>query len=133
MILDGLPENIALGVSLEGEGGGLALLLAIFVSNFPEALVGAAQMRTAGRSTRFSLATWMAASVLLVLAVPLGQQVFAGGSEDTISIPLAFAGGAVIASRATTMMPEAYEEGGSLVALATVAGFLLSFVLAVGA
>jgi zinc transporter, ZIP family len=133
VILDGLPENIALGVSIEEEGGGLALLLAIFVSNFPEALVGAAQMRVAGRSTGFSLATWTAASLLLVLAVPLGQGVLATGSEDTVSIPLAFAGGAVIASLATTMMPEAYEEGGSLVALATVAGFLLSFVLSVGA
>jgi zinc transporter, ZIP family len=27
------------------------------------------------------------------------------------------------------MMPEAYEEGGSVVGLATAAGFLLSFVL----
>jgi ZIP family zinc transporter len=129
--LDGLPENIALGVSLEEEGGGLALLLAIFVSNFPEALVGSAQMRVAGRSPRFTLVTWLTASALLVLAVPLGQGVFASAGADTVSIPLAFAGGAVIASLATTMMPEAYEEGGSLVALATVAGFLLSFVLSV--
>jgi zinc transporter, ZIP family len=30
---------------------------------------------------------------------------------------------------ASTMMPEAYEEGGSVVGLVTAAGFLLSFVL----
>jgi ZIP family zinc transporter len=46
--LDGVPENVALGVSL-GEGtGGLALLAAIFVANLPEALVGAASMRSQG-------------------------------------------------------------------------------------
>jgi zinc transporter, ZIP family len=37
--LDGVPENLALGVSLAGEeatgGGSLALLVAIFASNFP--------------------------------------------------------------------------------------------------
>jgi zinc transporter, ZIP family len=44
-------------------------------------------------------------------------------------VPLAFAGGAVIASLADTLMPEAYRDGGPMVALATVAGFLLSYVL----
>jgi ZIP family zinc transporter len=33
--LDGVPENAALGVSLV-EGGSLALLVAVFASNFPE-------------------------------------------------------------------------------------------------
>jgi len=35
----------------------------------------------------------------------------------------------VLASLADTLMPEAYEDGGPAVALATTAGFLLSFVL----
>jgi ZIP family zinc transporter len=30
---------------------------------------------------------------------------------------------------ASTMMPEAYEEGGEVVGIATAAGFLLSFIL----
>jgi ZIP family zinc transporter len=30
---------------------------------------------------------------------------------------------------ASTMMPEAYEEGGEVVGLVTAAGFLLSFIL----
>jgi ZIP family zinc transporter len=50
--LDGVPENIALGVALGGGTGGLALLAAIFVSNLPEALVGASSMRSQGRSAR---------------------------------------------------------------------------------
>ncbi len=50
VILDGVPENLALGVSLGEGSGGLAPLSAIFVSNFPEALVGSASMRAQGRS-----------------------------------------------------------------------------------
>src|SRR4029453_6224069 len=47
-ILDGVPENLALGVSMAGEqsGGSLALLVGIFAANFPEALVGAVSMRS---------------------------------------------------------------------------------------
>jgi ZIP family zinc transporter len=127
--LDGVPENVALGVSL-GEGtGGLALLAAIFVSNFPEALVGASSMRAQGRSSGAVIGMWVACAVLLVIAVVIGAGPLSGSAPETISLPLAFAAGAVIASLADTLMPEAYEHGGPAVALSTAAGFLLSFVL----
>ena len=127
--LDGVPENIALGVSL-GEGtGGLALLAAIFVSNLPEALVGASSMRSQGRSAMSVMGLWAVCAVLLVAAVVLGAGPLSGTSPETISLPLAFAAGAVIASLADTLMPEAYEHGGPAVALSTAAGFVLSFVL----
>ena len=127
--LDGVPENTALGVSL-GEGtGGLALLAAIFVSNFPEALVGSASMREQGRSNRFIIGTWVACAAVLTLAVVLGAGPLSNSSPETVSLPLAFAAGAVLASLADTLMPEAYEKGGPLVAVSTTAGFVLSFVL----
>jgi ZIP family zinc transporter len=127
--LDGVPENVALGVAL-GEGtGGLALLAAIFVSNFPEALVGASSMRSQGRSSLAVIGLWVGCAALLVLAVLIGAGPLSGSDPETISLPLAFAAGAVIASLADTLMPEAYENGGPAVALSTAAGFLLSFVL----
>lgn len=128
--LDGVPENVALGVSLEVDGGGLALLAAIFVSNFPEALVGSASMQAQGRSRRFILGTWLTCAALLTLAVVVGAGPLSNTSAETISLPLAFAAGAVLASLADTLMPEAYEKGGPLVALSTTAGFVLSFALA---
>jgi ZIP family zinc transporter len=128
--LDGVPENVALGVSL-GEGtGGLALLAAIFASNLPEALVGSASMQAQGRSSRYIISTWSGAAVLLALAVVVGAGPLAAAEPTTISLPLAFAAGAVLASLADTLMPEAYEEGGPSVALSTTAGFILSFLLA---
>ncbi|MDQ0863883.1 zinc transporter ZupT [Arthrobacter globiformis] len=127
--LDGVPENIALGVAL-GEGtGGLALLASIFVSNLPEALVGAASMRSQGRTSGAIMALWTICALLLVAAVVLGAGPLSGTDPEPISLPLAFAAGAVIASLADTLMPEAFEHGGPAVALSTAAGFVLSFVL----
>jgi zinc transporter, ZIP family len=127
--LDGVPENLALGVSLLSGGGSIALLVAIFCSNFPEALVGAVAMRRGGRSALFAVAIWTLAAVLLTLAVVFGRGVFAQFSEESLAFPLAFAGGAVLASLADTLMPEAFEHGRPLNSMATAAGFLLSFFL----
>jgi ZIP family zinc transporter len=127
--LDGIPENLALGVSLGEDSGGLALLAAIFVSNLPESLVGSASMRAQGRSAAFVIGTWSAAAVLLTFAVVVGAGPLSSADPSTISLPLAFAAGAVLASLADTLMPEAYEHGGPTVALSTTAGFALSFLL----
>ena len=128
--LDGVPENAALGISLGASEGSLALLAAIFASNLPESLVGAASMRAQGRSTTYAVGLWSVAAVLLSAAVLLGAGPLSTVSDETISLPLAFAAGAVVASLADTLMPEAYEQGGPLVALSTALGFVLSFLLA---
>jgi ZIP family zinc transporter len=128
--LDGVPENAALGISLQEGGGSVALLAAIFVSNLPEALVGAASMRAQRHSTGYVLGLWTLVAVLLTGAVLLGAGPLTAASDETISLPLAFAAGAVVASLADTLMPEAYEKGGALVALSTALGFVLSFLLA---
>lgn len=127
--LDGVPENLALGVSLLSGGGSIALLVAIFCSNFPEALAGAVAMRRGGRSALFAIGIWALAAVLLTAAVVLGRVVFAQFPEENLAFPLAFAGGAVLASLADTLMPEAFEHGRPLNSMATAAGFLVSFLL----
>lgn len=127
--LDGVPENLALGVSLGESVGGLALLAAIFVSNLPEALVGASSMKAQGRSSGRVIGMWAIAAALTAVAVPLGAGPLANTDPATISLPLAFAAGAVIASLADTLMPEAFEHGGPAVALSTAAGFVLSYSL----
>ena len=130
--LDGIPENLALGVSLlETSGAGtLTLLVAIFFSNLPEALGGAVGMRQQGRSRRFAIGVWSATAVVLAAAVVLGNVALSGAGEGPLAVLLSFAGGAVLASLADTLMPDAYREGGALVAFATAAGFLLSFLIA---
>jgi zinc transporter, ZIP family len=127
--LDGVPENLALGVSLV-EGASLSLLVAIFASNLPEALVGAVAMRGEDRGARAVLGTWFACAALLAVAVVLGRGLGGGLDASILAVALGFAGGAVLASLADTLMPEAFEHGRPLNAFATAAGFFLSFVLA---
>ena len=56
---------------------------------------------------------------------------FIGGSDVLMAIfAQALAGGAVLALVAHAMIPVALEEGGSLVVLPTVAGFLFALYLA---
>ncbi|HEV3496272.1 MAG TPA: zinc permease, partial [Actinomycetes bacterium] len=55
-----------------------------------------------------------------------------GADPSTLAFPLAFAGGAVLAALADTLMPEAFERGRPFNAFATCAGFFLAFVLAEG-
>jgi zinc transporter, ZIP family len=57
------------------------------------------------------------------------EGIYAGASEDVVAAIQAFAAGAILTMLASTMMPEAYEEGGPVVGLVTAAGFLLSFIL----
>jgi zinc transporter, ZIP family len=131
-ILDGIPENLALGVSMADErsGGSLALLVGIFAANFPEALVGAVSLRSQGRTVRATIGLWLATAALLVPAVPIGRVLLAGADPSTLAFPLSFAGGAVLAALADTLMPEAFERGRPFNAFATCAGFFVAFVLA---
>lgn len=132
--LDGIPENLALGVALIGKSltGILALLIAIFASNLPEALGGAASMRSGGHSRKLAIGIWALTGGLLAAAVVVGNAALAGAGEAPLAFVRAFAGGAVLASLADALMPQAYRDGGKLVAFATAAGFLTSFLLAQG-
>src|SRR5215208_5337998 len=135
-----LPEELA-GAALQqrekvqvaaASGVGLALLAASILDGVPENLVGAVAMRSQGRSVRATIWMWLATSALLVPAVPIGRVVLAGADPSTLAFPLSFAGGAVLAALADTLMPEAFERGRPFNAFATCAGFFVAFVLAEG-
>ena len=126
--LDGIPENLALGVGLAGSGS-FALLASIVVSNLPEGFGGAAQMRAGGASSARVLSVWGATAALLTLALVAGRIVADIASDASLGMLTAFAAGAVLAALADTVMPEAYAEGGPVVAFATSGGFLLAFTL----
>ena len=127
--LDGIPENMTLGVTLLEGTGSVVLLVAIFASNLPEALGGAVGMRDEGRSEGIMILVWALTALLLAASVVVGRAALSGADEKLLAVLLAFAGGAVLASLADTLMPDAYREGGALVAFATAAGFFLSFMI----
>jgi zinc transporter, ZIP family len=128
--LDGVPESVALGVTLlEGEGVSGAFLAAVFLSNLPEGLGASTGLRMAGRSSRYILRLWLGVAVLSAVAAGLGYAFLDGAPDDVVAWFQAFAAGAILTLLADLMLPEAAEKGGKVVGLLTVLGFALSFFL----
>ncbi len=86
-------------------------------------------MRSEDRSPKFVIGIWTITAVALTVAVIVGRGVAEGMSPGTLAFALAFAGGAVLASLADTLMPEAFEHGRPFNAMSTALGFLLAFIL----
>ncbi len=130
-VLDGIPENAAIGVGLAADGRGLGLVLlgAVFLGNVPESISSAVGMRQEGRSRLYVLAVWGAVAVACTLATVLGYALLGGVSSDLVGALLALAAGGILAMLADTMMPEAFEHGGPFVAMATALGFACAFLL----
>jgi ZIP family zinc transporter len=129
--LDGLPENLALGVSLIGAGplGAAALSGSILLSNLPEAAGGAKQMRDDNRSVGAVVGLWSATAALLALAALIGYFFLEGIAPAWLAVIRCFAGGAVVASLATEVFPEAFREDGYAAGVATAIGAVLAIAL----
>jgi len=129
-LMDNIPESFAIGVSLLSSGSAsTALLAGIIISNFPESAAGAQAMKITGRSQRYILKTWGSIAAINVIAAAIGFAVISQLGPEIQAITLGIAGGAILAMLAETMMPEAYESAGYHVSLATVAGFLIAFII----
>jgi ZIP family zinc transporter len=126
-LLDGIPEQAVLGIGLAtGEGVSVALLVAIFVSNLPEGIGSAADMRAAGKSRRAVIQLWVVVAVVCTLATLGGYalaDVASGGLKAGID---GFAAGALLVMLVDSMVPEATEKAGGRAGLATVIGFAVA-------
>jgi ZIP family zinc transporter len=129
-LLDGIPESVAIGVSLLGGGAvGVPVVAAVFLSNVPESLSAATGLRKAGHSTRWILGLWTGVALVSAVAAGLGYLLLGGASPLVVAAIQAFAAGAIITMLADTMMPEAFEHGGNSVGVVTALGFTLAFLL----
>lgn len=127
IMLDGIPESLVIGLGiLEGGTVSVAMLVAVFISNLPEAIAGTSGMRSSGWSTMNILALWVAIAVFCAFATVAGYSLFGGASPFVLAFVQAFAAGAILTMLANSMMPEAFEHGGTLTGLVTVLGFAVS-------
>ncbi len=130
--LDGIPENLALGVALIGAGGPEVAALAgsILLSNLPEAAGGARSMARKGSSKARTMGLWIATAAILSAAAIAGNLLLGGVGEGPLAVIRCFAAGAVIASLATEVFPQAYREDRHWAGVATALGAILAFALA---
>ncbi|MHB1376398.1 MAG: ZIP family metal transporter [Candidatus Humimicrobiaceae bacterium] len=128
--LDGIPESIALGLSLlEKNGIGLLMLVAIFLSNLPESISSIDDLKKEGFLTKRIYLMWSVVSIISIAAAILSYIFLKNINLNVRGIIESFASGAILAMLADSMMPEAYEEGGYLIGFLTMLGFLTAFIL----
>jgi ZIP family zinc transporter len=132
IVLDGIPESIVIGLTLLGGAAiDLAVVIAVFLSNVPESIAATTGLRSRGWAPARIMGLWLLVALVSGAASMAGYVVFGGASGSAIAFVDAFAAGAILTMLADTMMPEAYENGGSQVGLATTLGFGLAFGLTV--
>jgi ZIP family zinc transporter len=126
-LLDGIPEQAVLGIGLAGgEGLSVALLVAVFISNLPEAIGSASDMAGAGKSRRSVILLWTAVAGVCALAT-LGGYVLADVAGPRFHAGInGFAAGALLVMLVDSMIPEAHEKVKDWAGLATVLGFALA-------
>jgi ZIP family zinc transporter len=125
--LDGIPEQIVLGIGIAGGGGvSVGLLVAIFVSNLPEAIGSANDMREEGTTVHAIRALWLGVATLCALATPLGYFLAKSTGGHFQAGINGFAAGALLVMLVDSMIPEATTKTGRVAGLATTFGFAVA-------
>jgi zinc transporter, ZIP family len=128
--LDGIPEQLVLGIGLAaGEGVGVGLLVAIYVSNLPEAIGASSEMHDAGDDRRRVLRLWCAIAVICALASGAGFALADAVSGELRSAIDGFAAGALLVMLIDSMIPEATRDSGRVAGLVTTLGFAVAMAL----
>ena len=90
----------------------MGLLVAIFVSNLPEAIGSSTDMAAGGRSKRSILWLWVGVAVACTLASVVGYGAADSVSGDLKAVINGFAAGALLVMLIDSMIPEAAKKGG---------------------
>jgi ZIP family zinc transporter len=130
LVVDGVPESIALGLTIAEGGVALPLLVGVLVGNLLEARGAAQAIVDGGRSQRFAVALLGAIGLALAASTVLGGTVLADVGGSLVGTAQAVAAGAVLAVVAISIVPHAFAEVGKLVPSATVLGFVCGYLLA---
>ncbi|QLH83954.1 hypothetical protein [Halosimplex pelagicum] len=126
---DGIPENAAMGSLLAGNvSGALALLFGLAVTNGSQSMMSGTNM-SENHGERRVMAVWVATAAVVSGSVIAGYRLLPPLPNYWIAAVRAFAAGAILASLAGEIYPDAYEEAGPYITLATAVGFLGTFLL----
>jgi ZIP family zinc transporter len=128
-VLDGIPESFVLGLTVLQGGVSVSLLVAVVLSNLPEGMSSSSGLKAAGWPRGRVLAMWSVVVAVSALAAAAGYALLDPASGETGALVQAFAGGALLAMLADTLLPEAYAVEGVLTGTLVVIGFAISLAL----
>ena len=129
LFVDGVPESLALGLTIAEGAIGLALLVGILVGNVVEGYGAAQPIIAGGRSRSFAVGLLGGIGVALAAATIMGGTVLFDASPTFIGGAQAVAGGAVLSVVSISIIPHAFDEVSGLVAAASVVGFVGGYLL----
>jgi ZIP family zinc transporter len=129
IFVDGVPESIALGLTVAEGQIGVALLAGVLIGNVVESYGAAQPIIAGGHTRRFAVTLLTAIGLALAFATVLGATVLAEASADLVGSAQAVAAGAVLAVVSIAIVPHAFSEVNRVVASATVLGFIAGYLL----
>ena len=128
-VLDGIPESFVLGLTVLQGGVSVSLLAGVLLSNLPEGMATSSGLKAAGWPRGRVVLMWSAVVVAAAISAAAGYLLLDPASGRTGALVQAFAGGALLAMLADTLLPEAYAVEGVLTGPLVVAGFAISLAL----
>jgi zinc transporter, ZIP family len=129
IFVDGVPESVALGLTIAGSGIGVALLAGVLVGNLVEAYGSAHLIVHGGRPRRFAITLLTAIGLALAFATVLGGTALAGASAKPIGVAQAVSAGAILAVVSIAIIPHTFSQVCKRVAVATMLGFIAGYLL----
>ena len=122
-VVDGVPESLILGIQVSaGTPISMAFVLAIMISNVPQAVAPSADLRTAGWSLARVARLWALVVGACGIAAGVGYGLGEMGSADGSRLA-AIAIGGLLAMLTDSLQPFAFERGRDWAGVATVVGF----------
>ena len=136
LLIDSVPESLVIGMLQNSAMGmSLAFIAGVFLANLPEAMSSSVTMSRSGMKLIRIMLMWGSICVLTGLGAYVGATMFPadpqGGMYYLVLGIEGLAAGAMLTMIAETMLPEAYEQGGAIVGVSTLLGFLAALIVKV--
>ena len=128
MIIDGIPESVAVGLSLHlgSVGVSLALVGSIFIAGLPEAIGVAAALRAGGYSITKILVRFGYVVVIGAVSGVVGYKLLYGESDELIALIQSIAAGALLVVVINEMVPIAIRGVQRWAGVLAASGFVFS-------
>ena len=130
IVISVVPEAvIVVGALLLGHGVDIAVIAAVALCGFPEAVAATERLQKQGMSPSRIVLLWVGMALLVGISAAVGYTLLEGVSPGAVAFVLALGGGVVLTQLVAVMIPEASSLSGRAVGLAATAGFALSVAL----